>query len=100
VTNPTGRPLPAAGVEVEDLDDDACLYRPDIDEVLVLNRSAADVWRLADGTRTADEISDMLARAYQTNPDDVRPDVESVLGDLSVRGYLSWPAEPHSDYAE
>jgi len=49
-------PVPADGVSVEDVDAEVCLYRSDIDEVLVLNQSAADVWRLADGSLSVDEL--------------------------------------------
>lgn len=82
------RPRPASTVVAEDLDDDVCLYRDDIDEVLVLNRSAGDVWRLADGTMTLDEIVERLAAAYQAAATALRADVESVISDLSERGYL------------
>jgi Coenzyme PQQ synthesis protein D (PqqD) len=83
------RPAPTASVEVENLDDDACLYRPDIDEVVVLNRSAADIWRLADGSRTADEITDELAARYGGDPAAMRVDVQTVIDDLLDRGFLA-----------
>ncbi|MGI8665370.1 MAG: PqqD family protein [Jatrophihabitans sp.] len=75
-------------VVVEDLDDDVCLYRPDIDEVVVLNATAGDVWRLADGQLSMDEVIQRLASAYQLSVESVRGDVESVFIDLLDRGYL------------
>lgn len=75
-------------VVVEDLDDDVCLYRPDIDEVVVLNATAGDVWRLADGELSEDELVDRLAAAYQLPAEQVRPDIQSVISDLIERGYL------------
>ncbi len=75
-------------VVVEDLDEDVCLYRPDIDEVVVLNATAGDVWRLADGELTLDQLVERLAAAYQAPVDQVRPDVHSVFQDLLDRGYL------------
>jgi hypothetical protein len=82
------RPAPAPGLVEEDLDNDVCLYRPDIDEVLVLNQSAGDVWRLADGTMTASEIVLRLAAAYSAEPKAIATEVQQVLSDLQVRGYL------------
>lgn len=90
-------------VVVEDLDDDICLYRPDIDEVVVLNTTAADVWRLADGELTLDQLVHRLASAYQLPTDRLESDVRSVFTDLLDRGYLiavgaertpTGPAEP------
>jgi hypothetical protein len=82
------RPIPAPGVVVEDLDDDVCLYRSDIDEVLVLNQSAGDIWRLADGARSVDAIAIRLADVYRTDEATVRTDVQAVVADLVARGYL------------
>jgi len=82
------RPIPAVGVVVEDLDDDVCLYRSDIDEVLVLNQSAGDIWRLADGDRSVEAIATRLADVYGTDEATVRTDVQAVVADLLARGYL------------
>jgi hypothetical protein len=83
-----GRPAPADGVVVEELDDELCLYRPDTAEVLVLNQTAGDVWRLCDGSADVDEIVQVLASAYHSTPDVLGDDVRAVLADLHERGYL------------
>jgi hypothetical protein len=83
------RPAPTASVEVENLDNDACLYRPDIDEVVVLNHSAADIWRLADGSRTVDQIADELAARYGGEVSAMLVDVQTVVHDLIGRGFLA-----------
>ena len=82
------RPIPTDGVIVEDLDDDVCLYRADIDEVLVLNQPAGDIWRLSDGELTVDEIADRLSLAYALPDTDLTGNVRSVVEDLETRGYL------------
>lgn len=87
----SGRPMPAPDVVVEDVDDDICLYRADIDEVVVLNQSAGDVWRLADGELTVNEIAERLAIVYRHSVTKLRPDVDSVVGELLHRGYLVLP---------
>lgn len=78
----------AAGVVVEDLDEDVCLYRPDIDEVLVLNQSAGDVWRLVDGTLSVAGLVTQLARAYGLEAATIEADVREVVNDLCARGFL------------
>jgi hypothetical protein len=75
-------------VLVEDLDQDVCLYRADIDEVLVLNATAGDVWRLADGEFELEQVVLRLAEVYRLSAEDIRDQVESVFADLLDRGYL------------
>lgn len=82
------RPAPAPHVVVEDLDDDVCLYRPDIDEVLVLNSSGGDVWRLAEGELTVEQITERIALFYGVSAVEVASDVSRVVADLIERGYL------------
>lgn len=82
------RPIVAAGVVIEDLDADLCLYRAEVDEALVLNETAADICRLADGRVSVGEIIDQLAAAYQTSIDAIRPDVVAAVSELADRGYL------------
>jgi hypothetical protein len=90
----TLRPEPMPAVDVEDVDNELCLYRADIDEVLVLNSSAADVWRLSDGSCTVAEIVQLLARSYRTTASAILSDIDAVLVDLIERGFLRWRIEP------
>ena len=83
----------APDVLVEDLDQDICLYRPDIDEVLVLNATAGDVWRLADGEFELEQVVQRLAEVYRLTAEEIRDEVHSVFTDLLDRGYLV-PADP------
>jgi hypothetical protein len=82
------RPAPARSVTVEELDEELCLFRPDIDEVLVLNGPAGDVWRLADGATSVADIVSLLATAYGVPLERLAADVEAVVADLTNRGYL------------
>jgi hypothetical protein len=90
-------PTPAPGIVVEELDDEICLYRSDIDEVLVLNQTAADVWRLADGTLDVDELISCLAQAYSVGPAEIHPEVVAVVANLVDRGYLAPGPSPIGD---
>ena len=91
----TSSPLvPVEPMSVDELDDELCLYRADVDEVLVLNPTAADIWRLIDGTVTADDIVAILTVAYAADPVRVRSDVERTIADLQDRGFVMAPALP------
>jgi hypothetical protein len=81
-------PAPALDIVAEDLDDDVCLYRRDIDEVLVLNQTAGDVWRLADGTLSVSAIAAGLAGVYAVDQARAEIEVRRVVDDLAERGYL------------
>lgn len=81
-------PAPAPGILAEDLDADVCLYRSDTNEVLVLNQTAADIWRLADGTMPIDAIATTLGTAYTNAGAGLRDDVAHLIEDLAQRGYL------------
>lgn len=83
------RPSPAPSVVAEDLDTELSLYRTDIDEALVLNQTAGDVWRLADGTATVGEIVTQLAHAYSSSAAELEGSVHEVIDDLARRGYLT-----------
>ena len=73
---------------VEELDDELCLFRPDVDEVLVLNATAADIWRLVDGRTGTDEIAALLATAYGADAGTVLADVRAAVADLVARGFV------------
>lgn len=81
-------PAPTPGVVEEDLDGEVCLYRSDVDEVLILNETAADVWRLCDGEQSTTRIIGLLAMAYGATPDELAADVRATLDRLHSDGYL------------
>ena len=82
-----GPPFPHV-VETE-VDGDVCLYDPSSERVAVLNGTASDVWRLADGTYTIAEITDLLASSYGTQPTSIAPDVEAVVTEFIEAGFLA-----------
>ena len=71
-----------------DVQGDIGLYDARHERVLVLNRTASDVWLLCDGLHTLDEIIDLLARAYGTKPSAIRSDVETTLDRFLTEGFL------------
>jgi hypothetical protein len=80
---------PAPNVVETEVDGDVCLYDPSSERVAVLNGTASDVWRLADGTYTIAEITDLLASSYGTQPTSIAPDVEAVVTEFVEAGFLA-----------
>lgn len=54
----------ATGVTEIEIDGCISVYSPTTSEVLMLNRSASDIWMLADGTMTIDALAEALADRY------------------------------------
>lgn len=70
---------PASHIIETEIDSDVSLYDARSETVVVLNTTASDVWRLADGEHTIDEIVGLLAVAYAIDPDAIRSDVEQTV---------------------
>jgi hypothetical protein len=80
---------PAPNVIETEVDGDVCIYDPSSERVAVLNGTASDVWRLADGTYTIAEITDLLASSYGTQPTSIAPDVVAVVTEFVEAGFLA-----------
>jgi hypothetical protein len=52
------------GILEQIVDDELILYNPETESYFTLNRSAREVWELADGTMHAHEIALTLAERY------------------------------------
>jgi hypothetical protein len=71
----------------ETLDDEICLYLPSSDEVLVLNRTATDIWRLLDDDSTLSSLAIRVAEIYQMTPTALTADVTRVIGNFVAQGF-------------
>lgn len=80
-------PPPKHVIESE-VDGDISLYDVKYERVIVLNPTASDVWRLADGEMTLDQIVDALGKAYQADPEQIKPDVERLVASLIEQNLL------------
>jgi hypothetical protein len=83
-------PPPAHVLETE-IKGDISLFDAESNQVVVLNSTASDVWRLCDGEQTLDEIVDLLASSYQTTPEALRSDVTETVDKLVAEGFLPQP---------
>lgn len=68
--------------------DEVSLFDPATGRALRLNRTAGDVYSLADGERTEGELVSVLAQAYGVLPQDIADDVASGVRELVGCGAL------------
>jgi Coenzyme PQQ synthesis protein D (PqqD) len=80
---------PAATVREAEIDGAISLYDNRTKNVVVLNPTASDVWRLADGQHTLTDIVRLLASAYSVEAAEICGDVERTVGELRAAGVLT-----------
>lgn len=80
---------PAPQILETELGEEISLYDPTTENVVVLNTTASDIWRLSDGESSLDEMVRLLAAAYGVNAEQIRPEVERVIGEFQDQGLLS-----------
>ena len=82
---PAGRP----GASTVDLDDNVAVY-DDVGQLLILlNSSAAAVWRLCDGATSVDAMVRDLAAAHPDDADVIGEDVRQTLRKLVELGLVT-----------
>jgi len=82
-------PRPKASIVEQDVDDGLLLLR-DTGEYVVLNSTAAIIWKLLQEKSTLDEIIDELCVIYNApEKDECRTQVQTLLNRLSDGGFLS-----------
>jgi hypothetical protein len=70
------------------LGDELSIFDAATGRAFALNRTAADVFALADGRTTLAEIVLILSRAYDAEPVEVAADVTPVVRELTEAGLL------------
>lgn len=79
---------PSPQILETEIDEEISLYDPLTENVLVLNLTASDIWRLSDGESTFDQILGLLAGAYGVAPDQIRDEVDETIRNLQEQGFL------------
>jgi len=88
MTEPIPVGPPNRDVLETEIDGDISLYHPTTEQVTVLNATASDIWRLADGERNADEVVRLLAAAYGVEPADIASGVHQTISSLTEAGLI------------
>jgi len=70
------------------VDGDISIYDPGSERVVVLNETASDFWRLADGQHTINEIAELLARAYEVDVRSISDDVGQAVESFEHAGLI------------
>jgi len=78
-------------VSSQTLDDELILYDPDLGRAHVLNRTAAQVWSLCDGTRSVEAIARQLATAHGIELEQALVDVRDLVDDFGRADLLAAP---------
>lgn len=79
---------PAPHVLETEIDNDISVYDPLNEQVTTLNATASDIWRLADGSHTLEQIVDLLAKAYGVSKAGIGNEVEETVDKLISAGLL------------
>jgi len=80
---------PSATVREAEIDGAISIYDGRTHRVAVLNSTASDVWRLADGEHSLAAIIRLLASAYSVDAEQIYADVEHAVGELRAAGLLA-----------
>lgn len=80
---------PAARIVESEVDGNISLFDPETGEVSLLNDTASDVWRLADGTQTLEEMIELAARAYGVEPISIADQVRDTVVTFADKRLLS-----------
>ncbi len=78
----------ATGVLEQAVDDDLIVFNPTTDTYFTLNRSAREVWELADGSRSASDIATALADRYGVDLEMVIPDIAEIIAGFKTAGLI------------
>jgi hypothetical protein len=82
-------PVPAERVRSRRLEHEAVVVLPDKGEVKVLNEVGAQIWALADGSRTVGDIIAALCDEFEAPPGVVEADTLKFLAELQHKGLIT-----------
>lgn len=80
---------PVEGIGETEIDGRISVFNPRTEKVAVLNETASDIWRLADGAHTVAELTGLLASSYGVAPEGIRDEVEAVVAQLRDQGFIA-----------
>ena len=79
---------PAASMSAVPLDDGLSLFDAATGKAMALNRTASDIYALADGATTVEDAVAILAKAYDVEPAAITTEVHDVVDRLTAAGVL------------
>jgi pyrroloquinoline quinone biosynthesis protein D len=85
---PTSVPKQAFGFFVEEMEGENLLYRLGTHKAIHLNETATLIWKLCDGSRTVQDIVDLLNKEFPDAGADIAADVREAVELLAGEGAL------------
>ena len=85
---PTSVPKQAFGFFVEEMEGENLLYRLGTHKAIHLNETATLIWKLCDGSRTVQDIIDLLKKEFLDSEADIALDVREAVELLVKEGAL------------
>ncbi|MBU7013504.1 MAG: PqqD family protein [Theionarchaea archaeon] len=83
-------PKRIAEVKWRSEDENLVLYTATDNRIIVLNQTAAFIWKLADGEKTAEEIADEVVEEYENvTRDKALKDVHKVIQNLKSKNLVT-----------
>jgi len=79
---------PAPHILETEVEGEISLYDPRKENVTILNGTASDVWLLCDGTRSTDEIVELLASSYGVDAGQIKGEVTATIDQFVAAGLL------------
>jgi pyrroloquinoline quinone biosynthesis protein D len=85
---PVSVPKQAFGFFVEEMEGENLLYRLGTHKAIHLNETATLIWKLCDGSRTVQDIVDLLKKEFPDSEADIAVDVREAVELLAGEGAL------------
>lgn len=82
------RPVRSSSLAWQTIDDEMVILRVKEKELLGLNDVGGRVWELADGTRSIDQMVEVVAAQYQTPAETARADIFRFIEELASNRLL------------
>ncbi len=79
---------PRPNIIQTEIGDEISLYDPSSERVVVLNTTASDLWRLAEGDFTFDQVLGLLSKAYGVEAATIHDEVRGTVDRLRQEGLL------------
>ncbi|MBN1179250.1 MAG: pyrroloquinoline quinone biosynthesis peptide chaperone PqqD [Anaerolineae bacterium] len=73
---------------LEEIDGELLLFHPGDTKMVYCNQTASLIWQLCDGTRSVQQIIDLLAAAYPEAAESIAEDVNGTLQQFEQHGAI------------
>ena len=70
------------------IEDEVVVMRLDDGDFFSLTETARDIWQSIDGTRTREELVDVMAELYRVSPEAIMGEVDEFLAGLVAAGLI------------